>query len=159
MFIKLGAATNTGMEGIRPQGEKYPFVLMTPHARWSIHSNYKQSRILQRLQRGVPYVQVNRLVAEKKGIKDGDTIRIFNSLGEFYAMAKVSSSCPPDGLVMEHGWEPYMYKFKKGHNEVVPTALNLLEMADGWGHLKFGGLWDGNQYAYDGAIDFEKANV
>jgi len=98
-------------------------------------------------------------IAEKKGIEDGDTIRIFNNLGEFYAMAKVSSSCPPDGLVMEHGWEPYMYKFKKGHNEVVPTALNLLEMADGWGHLKFGGLWDGNQYAYDGAIDFEKANV
>jgi len=111
------------------------------------------------LQRGVPYIQVNRKVAEKKGIKDGDTIRIFNNLGEFYAMAKVSSSCPPDSLVMEHGWEPYMYKFKKGHNEVVPMSLNLLEMADGWGHLKFGGLWDGNQYAYDGAIDFEKANV
>ena len=159
MFIKMGAATNTGMEGIRPTGKDTPYVLMTPHARWSIHSNYKSSRTLLRLQRGVPYIQVNRAVAKLKGIEDGDTIRIFNKLGEFYAMAKVSSSCPPDGLVMEHGWEPYMYKFNKGHNEVVPTALNLLEMADGWGHLKFGGLWDGNQYAYDGAVNFEKANV
>ncbi len=159
MFIRLGANTNTGMEGIRPQNTKYPYVLMTPHARWSIHSNYKTSRTLLRLQRGVPAVQVNRAVAETKGIKDGDTIRIFNNLGEFYAMAKVSSSAPADGLVMEHGWEPYMYKFNKGHNEVVPTSLNLLEVADGWGHLKFGGLWDGNQYAYDGAVNYEKANV
>jgi DMSO reductase family type II enzyme molybdopterin subunit len=159
LFIRMGAATNTGMQGIRPQGKEHPYVLMTPHARWSIHSNYKTSRTLLRLQRGVPAIQVNRKVAATKGIKDGETIRIFNNLGEFYAMAKLSSSAPADGLVMEHGWEPYMYKFNKGHNEVVPCAINLLEMADGWGHLKFGGLWDGNQYAYDGAVNYEKANV
>jgi len=159
IWIKMGAAANTGMEGIRPQSSKYPFTMMTPHARWSIHSNYKASRTLQRLQRGVPYIQVNKIIADKKGIKDGDTIRVYNTIGEFYAMAKLTSSCPPDSMVMEHGWEPYMYKFNKGHNEVVPTALNMLEMADGWGHLKFGGLWDGNQYAYDGAVNFEKANV
>ena len=157
MYIKMGAQTNTGMQGIRPDTASHPFVMMTPHARWSIHSNYKASRTLLRLQRGVPAIQINREVAKLKGVKDGEQIRIFNQLGEFYAMAKLSSSCPPDGLVLEHGWEPYMYKMKKGHNEVVPTALNLLEMADGWGHLKFGGLWDGNQYAYDGAVNFEKA--
>jgi len=159
LYIQMGANTNTGMEGIRPNDpKKYPFMLMTPHARWSIHSNYKTSRILQRLQRGgVPYGQINNLVAAKMGVKDGDMLRVFNTLSEFFVMAKVSSSCPPDGLVMEHGWEPYMYRFNKGHNECVPTALNLLEMADGWGHLKFGGLWDGNQYAYDGAINIEKA--
>jgi len=157
MYIRLGANVNTGMEGIRPNNTKYPFVLMTPHARWSIHSNYKTSRILQRLQRGMPYVALNTKVAEIKGIKDGDEVKVYNNIGEFYAMAKVSAQVPMDGLVMEHGWEPYMYKHLKGHNQVVPTSLNLLEMADGWGHLKFSGLWDGNQYAYDGAIDIVKA--
>ncbi len=157
MYIKMGAQTNTGMKGIKPDTTSHPFAMLTPHARWSIHSNYKTSRTLLRLQRGVPAMQVNREVAKIKGIKDGDSIRIFNQIGEFYAMAKLSSSCPPDGIVLEDGWEPYMYKMKKGHNEVVPTSLNLLEMADGWGHLKFGGLWDGNQYAYDGAVNFEKA--
>ncbi|MDD3775448.1 MAG: molybdopterin-dependent oxidoreductase [Sulfurovaceae bacterium] len=159
LYIKMGAHTNTAMEGIRPiDPKRYPFVLMTPHARWSIHSNYKASRTLQRLQRGgVPYGHINREVAKIKGIKDGDMLKVSNTLGEFYVMAKVSSSCPPDGLVMEHGWEPYMYRYNKGHNECVPTSLNLLEMADGWGHLKFGGLWDGNQYAYDGAVNIEKA--
>jgi nitrate reductase / nitrite oxidoreductase, alpha subunit len=162
MWLKLGAAVNTGRKVIAPLTDdkgKYPFMMMTPHARWSIHSNYKASRTLQRLQRGVPYIQINPISAKAREIEDGDTIRVFNQLGEFFAMAKVSSSCPPDALVMEHGWEPYQYKFNKGHNEVVPTALNLLEMADGWGHLKFGGLWDGNQYAYDGAVNYEKAKV
>jgi len=157
MYIKMGAATNTGMEGIRPQRKDYPYSFMTPHARWSIHSNYKTSRTLLRLQRGVPAIQVNRATAESKGIADGDTIRIFNHQGEFFAMARVSSSCPPDGLVLEDGWEPFMYIKNQGHNQVVPVAMNLLEMADGWGHLKFGGLWDGNQYAYDGAVNYEKA--
>ncbi len=158
LYIKMGANTNIGMDGIRPNDpKKYPFTLMTPHARWSIHSNYKASRTLQRLQRGQPYCQINRKIAEAKGIKDGDMMKVSNVLGEFYTMAKVSSSCPPDSLVMEHGWEPYMYRFNRGHNECVPTSLNLLEMADGWGHLKFGGLWDGNQYAYDGAVDVQKA--
>ena len=157
-YLKLLNGTNYALKPIAPKNRKNPFMLMTPHARWSIHSNWKASRTLQRLQRGVPYVQVNRKIAEMKGIKDGDTIRIFNELGEFYAMAKVSSSCPMDALVMEHGWEPYQYLFNKGHNEVVPTAVNLLELADGWGHLKFGGLWDGNQYAYDGAVNIEKSN-
>jgi complex iron-sulfur molybdoenzyme family reductase subunit alpha len=64
---------------------------------------------LLRLQRGVPAIQVNRVVAATKGISDGDTIRVFNHQGEFYAMAKLSSSAPADGLIMEHGWEPYMY--------------------------------------------------
>ncbi|MFY9074456.1 molybdopterin-dependent oxidoreductase [Malaciobacter mytili] len=156
MFLRLGAYTNTGLKGIRPDNKEYPFTLMTPHARWSIHSNYKTSRTLQRLQRGKPYVAINKKVAEIKGIKDADEIRIYNQLGEFYAMAKVSSSAPMDSMVMEHGWEPYQYKNLKGHNECVPTALNLLEMTHGWGHLNFGGLWDGNQYAYDGAVNVEK---
>ena len=156
IWIKLGANTNTALKSITPK-DRFPFVMMTPHARWSIHSNYKTSRTLQRLQRGKPYVQINPDVAMIKGIKDGDEVKIYNSIGHFYAMAKVSTSAPHDGIVMEHGWEPYMYRDQKGHNEVVPTALNLLEMADGWGHLKFGGLWDGNQYAYDGSVDIKKA--
>jgi complex iron-sulfur molybdoenzyme family reductase subunit alpha len=159
MFLRLGAQTNTGLKGIRPDSKEYPFTLMTPHARWSIHSNYKTSRTLQRLQRGKPYVGINKKVAEIKGIKDGDEIRVYNQLGEFFAMAKVTSSAPMDSMVMEHGWEPYQYRDLKGHNECVPTALNLLEMTHGWGHLNFGGLWDGNQYAYDGAVNVEKANV
>jgi len=157
IWIELGANTNTAIENMRMNTKAYPFSLLTPHARWSIHSNYKNSQTLQRLQRGVPYVAINPDIAEIKGIKDGEEIKIYNKLGEFYAMAKISTSAPHDGLVMEHGWEPYFFKHKKNHNVVQPMSLNLLEMADGWGHLKFGPMWDGNQYAYDSTVNFEKA--
>lgn len=157
LWLQVGVSTNTAREGIRPKRHEYPFALMTPHARWSIHANYKNSKVLQRLQRGKPWVCVNPDVAKIKGINDGDEVRVYNVLGEFYAMAKVSASAPQDHLVMEDGWEPYFFRNLKGPNECVPVSLNLLEMADGWGHLKFGGLWDGNQYAYDGAVNIEKS--
>ena len=157
VWIQLGCNVNTGREGIRPDSKKFPFAMMTPHARWSIHTNYKQSRILQRLQRGVPWVMINEKVAEVKKIKDGEEIRIFNALGEFYAMAKVTHNAPLDAIVMEDGWDVNFFREQKGYNEVVPPSLNLLELADNWGHLKFSSAWDGNQYAYDGAVNFEKA--
>ena len=31
--------------------------------------------------------------------------------------------------------------------------LNVLEVTDGWGHLRFGTAWDGNQHAYDSTVD------
>jgi complex iron-sulfur molybdoenzyme family reductase subunit alpha len=159
LWIELGCATNTARDNIRPDNKQFPFALLTPHARWSIHTNYKNSKTLQRLQRGMPYVAINKEVAGVKNIKDGDLIRIYNQLGEFQANAKVSSSVAPDNIVMEDGWEPYWFKSLKGYNTVVPNSLNLLEMSGGWGHLKFGGNWDGNQYAYDGAINFEKVKA
>ncbi len=158
LYIKLGAQTNRGMERIGLRDPRhYPFVLVTPYARWSVHSDYKTSKTLLRLQRAVPSMQINKLIAEKMKIEDGSRVRVFNALGEFFVMAKVSSSCPPDTLVMEEGWEPYMFWYNRGPGEVIPSSLNLLEMADGWGHLRFGPLWDGNRYVYDNAVAIEKA--
>lgn len=159
IWVKLGCMVNTAREPIADNSATHPFTLLTPHARWSIHANYKNSKTLMRLQRGKPWVALNPKVAKAKGIKDGDDVRIFNKIGQFFAMAKVSSSAPLDSLVMEDGWEPNMFKGMRGPNDVVPMSLNLLEMADDWGHLKFGGLWDGNQYAYDGAVNIEKAKA
>ncbi|MFZ5440131.1 MAG: molybdopterin-dependent oxidoreductase [Myxococcota bacterium] len=154
LWIAANAHVPTAKPPIRPS--HHPFVLMTPHARWSIHSTYKTSPILLRLQRGKPYVMINPAVAKARGIKDGDDIKMFNELGEVRLMAKLSPAVPPDALVMEHGWEPFMYAGKKGHNSLVGDMLNLLELTDGWGHLKFGTNWDGNQHAYETTLDIAK---
>lgn len=155
IWIETGANIPTAAEPIRPK--KYPFVLMTPHARWSIHSTYKTSTTLLRLQRGKPYVMINPEVAKVRGIKDGDDVRMYNDLSSAVAMAKIYPSAPKDAVIMEHGWEPFMYKNKKGHNELVGDMANLLELSDGWGHLKFGVNWDGNQHAYELTLEIEKA--
>lgn len=155
LWVQAGAAVTTAREPIRPR--KYPFTLMTPHARWSIHSTYKTSPTLLRLSRGKPYVMINPEVAAARGIADGDDVRMFNDLGDTVLMAKLVPGVPRDAVVMEHGWEPFMYRRKKGHNALVGDMLNLLELSDGWGHLKFGTNWDGNQHAYDATVELAKA--
>lgn len=155
IWIESGAHVPVAKAPIRPS--RHPFVLMTPHARWSIHSTYKTSPILLRLHRGKPYVMLNPKIAAARGIADGDAVKMFNELGEVELMAKLSPAVPHDALVMEHGWEPFMYRGKKGHNLVVGDMLNLLELTDGWGHLKFGTNWDGNQHAYETTVDLKKA--
>lgn len=154
LWIAAKANVPTAKEPIRPK--RLPFLLMTPHARWSIHSTYKTSPILQRLQRGKPYVMINPKSAAARGIKDGDDVRMWNELGQVTLMAKLATGVPPDALVMEHGWEPFMFKGKRAANSIIGDMLNLLEVSDGWGHLKFGTNWDGNQHAYDATVDIAK---
>ena len=60
---------------------------MTPHARWSVHSTYKTSPLLQRLQRGRPYVMIHPGVAKERGIADGDLVKMSNDLAEVVVMA------------------------------------------------------------------------
>lgn len=154
LWIEAGAAIVTAREPIR--AKKYPFTLMTPHARWSIHSTYKTSPTLLRLQRGKPYVMINPETAGARGIEDGKDVRMFNDLGDTLVMAKLVPGVPKDAVVMEHGWEPFMFRGRKGHNNLVGDMLNMLELSDGWGHLKFGVNWDGNQHAYDATVEVEK---
>lgn len=153
-WIEQRAAVPVAQAPIRPA--RFPYILLTPHARWSIHSTYKTSPILQRLQRGKPYVMMGAEVAHKHGLKDGDDVKLYNDLGEAVLMVKIVGGVPPDAVLMEHGWEPFMYRGKKGHNVLVGDMLNLLEVSDGWGHLKFGTNWDGNQHAYEATVALAK---
>ncbi|MBK9519938.1 MAG: molybdopterin-dependent oxidoreductase [Anaeromyxobacter sp.] len=153
-WIAAGASLPAATLPIHPR--RFPLLLMTPHARWSIHSTYKVSPTLLRLQRGEPCAMLNPATAKAKGIADGDRMRMWNDLGQAELLAKLSAGVPPGAVVLEHGWEPFQYRGKQGHNALVGDAINLLELSDGWGHLKFGASWDGNQHAYDATVDVAK---
>jgi DMSO reductase family type II enzyme molybdopterin subunit len=155
IWIQAGAAIATASKPLSPN--RFPLLLMTPHARWSIHSTYKTSATLLRLQRGEPYVMISPKDADKRGIRDGDSIIMFNDLAETKLMAKITPIVPEGAVVMEHGWEPFMFENKTSHNALAGDMLNLLEVTDGWGHLKFGVHWDGNQHAYAGNVDLKGA--
>ena len=155
LWIAAGAQIPRATEPIHPR--RFPLLLMTPHARWSIHSTYKVSPTLLRLQRGEPCVMVNPRTAAAKGIADGDRVRMWNDLGEIFVQAKIATGVPDGAVLMEHGWEPFQYRGRTGHNALIGDMLNLLEVSDGWGHLKFGTNWDGNQHAYDSTVDIARA--
>ena len=88
-YLKMGFATPTAREPVRPG--KYPFAYYNPHTRYGIHTTWRMNKYHLRLQRGVPAVFVNPTTAKEKGVEDGSRVRIFNDVGETFAMAKTSS--------------------------------------------------------------------
>jgi dimethylsulfide dehydrogenase subunit alpha/complex iron-sulfur molybdoenzyme family reductase subunit alpha len=111
-----------------------------------------------RLQRGEPFVYINPGLAQHKGINDGDEVRVFNGIGQFYAQAKITPNVPDDQVLMEHAWEPYQFKNRQGLNDVVATLLQPLELVGDWGHLKFALFrWNANQLGNESSVDIERA--
>jgi dimethylsulfide dehydrogenase subunit alpha/complex iron-sulfur molybdoenzyme family reductase subunit alpha len=155
LFLRLRCATPTARESLHPAA--YPLKFYSPHTRWGIHSTWRSNKYMLRQQRGVPHVNLNPQDAAKRGIQDGDTVRVFNNVGEFRAMAKILPSLRPGTLMMDHAWEPHQFDRRQGMDEPVAGLLSPLELAGGWGHLKFGAEWDGNQLAYESSVDIVKA--
>jgi anaerobic selenocysteine-containing dehydrogenase len=155
VFLKLGAAVPTAREALHPT--KFPLKFYTPHTRWGIHSTWRTNKYMLRQQRGVPTVSLNPEDANKRGIADGDQVRVFNDIGEFQAMARIVPGNQPGSLVTDHAWEPQQFKGRKGLNAPVAGLLSPLELAGDWGHLQFGATWDGNQLAHESTVEVEKA--
>ena len=154
LFLKLKCTTPTARESLHPA--KFPLKFYSPHTRWGIHSTWRSNKYMLRQQRGAPHVNLNPQDAAARGIHDGDTVRVFNDVGEFQAMAKILPSLRPGTLMMDHAWEPHQFRKRLGMDEPVAGLLAPLELAGGWGHLKFGAEWDGNQLAYESSVDVAK---
>ncbi|OGA65904.1 MAG: hypothetical protein A3G83_02015 [Betaproteobacteria bacterium RIFCSPLOWO2_12_FULL_68_20] len=155
VFAKLGCTVPTAREALHPS--RFPLKYYSPHTRWGIHSTWRTSKYMLRLQRGVPHLNLNPADAAKRGIKDGDTVRVFNDVGEFRTMAKILPGVRPGTLMMDHAWEPHQFARRRGMDAPVAGLLSPLELAGGWGHLRFGAEWDGNQLAYESSVEVAKA--
>ena len=158
-FQRFGATVPKPQYGGGVLGpKKYPFVRNSPHTRWGVHSFARTSEWLLRQQRGTPDVRMNPKAMAAKGIKDGDTVRIFNSSGEFFAMAKAWPALPENMLFTEHGWEQYQYKNMTHYNMVSAELINPLEMVGGYGHIKYAsGGYNPNRIFHETTVDVEKA--
>src|SRR5690606_28601492 len=100
----------------------YSLRLTMGHARHGIHSMWRDDPLLVSLQRGEPDVFVNPDDARERGVRDGDIIRVFNSIGSFVAMAHVSSGLQKSQLFMYHGWDPMMFRGRQNFSSAIPTA-------------------------------------
>ena len=157
-FIEFGETLPTYKEPLSIEG--YPLRMMMGHARHGIHSMWRDDSFLLSLQRGEPDIYVNPDDAEERGVKDDDMIRVFNSAGEFFAMAHVSSGIQPGMLFMYHGWDPKMFKHGKNFGEVIPTAglIKPTSMAGDYGHLGYQPLaFAPNQTYKDFTCNFERS--
>ena len=157
-FIEFGETLPTFKEPLKI--DEFPLRMMMGHARHGIHSTWRDDSFLLSLQRGEPDIYVNPDDASNRGVQDGDMIRVYNTAGEFFAMAHVSSGIQPGMLFMYHGWDPKMFKGDKNFSEVIPTGglIKPTSMAGDYGHLGYQPLaFAPNQTYKDFTCDFEKS--
>ncbi len=157
-FQKLDSTVPTARLNAGRGASRYPYTFYTPHTRWGIHTNWRANEYMLRLQRGEPIVYLNPGLASGKQIADGDRVRIFNGVGEFFAKAKLTPVVREDQVTMEHAWERYQFEGQAGLNNVVATLIQPLELVGDWGQLKFSlNRWNPNQVANESSVDVERA--
>jgi len=158
-FMRFDEALPAHKEPLRNAG--FPLRMMMGHARHGIHSMWRDDSFLLSMQRGEPDIYVNPDDAEKRGVKDGDTIRVFNDFSEFYVMAHVSANVQPSMLFMYHGWDPMMFRNRQNFSAVISTAglIKPTSMAGGYGQVGYQpAKFSPNQVYKDFTCDFEKAS-
>ncbi len=117
-------------------GGDHPLKMTSGHNRWSIHAMWRDSKPLLQLQRGVPLMFVHPDDAKDRDIEDGDTVRVFNDLGDFEIMAAVSPALKPRQVVIYHAWEQFQFKDGKSPKMLMPSPLNPVQLAGGYFHLQ-----------------------
>jgi len=157
-FLKFDEALPAHKQPLANKG--YSMRMMMGHARHGIHSMWRDDSFLLSLQRGEPDIYVNPDDAASRGVNDGDSVRVFNDAGEFYAMAHVSAGIQPSMLFMYHGWDPMMFRDRQNFGAVISTAglIKPTSMAGGYGHIGYRAAeFSPNQTYKDFTCEFEKA--
>ncbi|MGZ4568740.1 MAG: nitrate reductase subunit alpha [Blastococcus sp.] len=78
---------------------------LTPHSKWSIHSEYQDNLLMLSLSRGGPGIWISPADAEKVGIADNDWVEAVNRNGVVVARAIVSHRMPTGTVYMYHAQE------------------------------------------------------
>jgi nitrate reductase alpha subunit len=133
-FIEAGESLPEHKESPKAGGD-YPFQFVSCHSRWSIHSVWRDTPMLLRLQRGEPVVYLNPAEASKLGIEDGAWTKISNDYGSIFMRAKHSAMVRPRVAYYFHAWEPHQFPEHKSYKWLIPGLMKPLHFAGGEGHL------------------------
>jgi DMSO reductase family type II enzyme molybdopterin subunit len=119
-----------------PIGGDYPLQMTSGHNRWSIHAAWRDHNKLLRLQRGQPVVFISSGDAKKRGIADGELVRVYNDIGDCELQAQVSPALKPGQVVIYHAWEPFQFRNGQSDQVLTPSPLNPIQLAGGYFHLQ-----------------------
>jgi nitrate reductase alpha subunit len=78
---------------------------LTPHSKWSIHSEYQDNLLMLSLSRGGPTIWISPADAAKVGVADNDWIEAVNRNGVIVARAILSHRMPEGTVYMYHAQE------------------------------------------------------
>jgi nitrate reductase alpha subunit len=130
-------------------GEKGPLGVtvryLTPHSKWSIHSEYQDNLFMLSLSRGGPTIWMSPQDAAAAGIADNDWIEAVNRNGVVVARAVVSYRMPAGTVYMYHAQERVIdvpiaeTSGKRGgiHNSLTRLLIKPSHLIGGYAQLSF----------------------
>jgi nitrate reductase / nitrite oxidoreductase, alpha subunit len=118
---------------------------LTPHSKWSIHSEYQDNLLMLSLSRGGPTIWMSADDARAIGVKDNDWIEAVNRNGVIVARAVVSMKMPAGTVYMYHAQDRVIdvprseTSGKRGgiHNSVTRVLVKPSHIIGGYAHLTF----------------------
>ncbi len=90
------------------EGAEVVLRYLTPHSKWSIHSEFQDNLRMLTLFRGGPVIWISDRDAERIGVKDNDWLEAYNRNGVVAARAVVSHRIPEGTSIMYHSQDRHL---------------------------------------------------
>ncbi|MEV5935739.1 nitrate reductase subunit alpha [Streptomyces sp. NPDC052079] len=118
---------------------------LTPHNKWSIHSEYQDNLFMLSLSRGGPTIWMSAQDAAKVGVRDNDWIEAVNRNGVVAARAIVSHRMPEGTVYMYHAQDRLIdvprteTTGRRGgiHNSLTRLLIKPSHLIGGYAQLSF----------------------
>ena len=119
---------------------------LTPHSKWSIHSEYQDNLHMLRLFRGGPVIWMSPLDAAKISVRDNDWIEAYNRNGVVACRAVVTHRMPEGTVFMYHAKDRHLMTPKSevsgwhggGDNSLTRLVVKPTHMIGGYAQLSYG---------------------
>jgi len=119
---------------------------LTPHSKWSIHSEYQENLHMLTLFRGGPVIWINPAEAERIGVKDNEWIEAFNRNGVVACRAVVSHRVPKGSCMMYHTIDRHIDvprteisgRHGGGDNSLTRLMMKPTHMLGGYAQFSYG---------------------
>jgi nitrate reductase alpha subunit len=143
----LDYARHFGEQGLRdPNRPEITVRYLTPHSKWSIHSEYQDNLHMLRLFRGGPVIWMSPRDAAKIGITDNDWIEAYNRNGVVVCRAAVTHRMPEGTVFMYHAKDRHLMTPKSevsgwhggGDNSLTRLVVKPTHMIGGYAQLSYG---------------------
>ena len=142
----LDYARHFGEQGLGEEGRPEITVrYLTPHSKWSIHSEYADNLHMLRLFRGGPVIWMSPADAARIGVADNDWIEAFNRNGVVACRAVVTHRMPEGTVYMYHAKDRHLMTPKSevsgwhggGDNSLTRLVIKPTHMIGGYGQLSY----------------------
>jgi nitrate reductase / nitrite oxidoreductase, alpha subunit len=118
---------------------------LTPHNKWSIHSEYQDNLFMLSLSRGGPTIWMSKQDAAKIGVHDNDWLEAVNRNGVVTARAIVSHRMPEGTVYMHHAQDRLIdvprteTTGRRGgiHNSLTRLLIKPSHLIGGYAQLSF----------------------